>query len=73
MAKSSGEQTPAEKDLFEKVFLQCAHIAILEEALQSAEQDIERIANEHDIDVSEELERIAIAYRSVLKLRNMLE
>lgn len=63
------EQTKAEVDLFERVYLYAAHVAILEEALDTAEADFVLLGQTHQIDVSPALERIAIAYSSVDKLK----
>lgn len=54
--------------MFEKLFFQAAHIALLDVALKQARDDIMAIGVKHDINVTEELIRIKVAYSSIAKL-----
>lgn len=65
------KRTPEEAQsyLFEKMFLQVANISILEEALETIRNDLHLIAEEHTIDVSNELAKIDIALNSAAKLK----
>jgi hypothetical protein len=53
--------------LFEKMFFQAAHIAILEEALATARTDLVALSDLHD--VKNALNKIDIAYNSIDKLK----
>jgi len=62
--------------LFERWFMQAAHISILEEALAEARSDMIRIVKQqlpekarHEI-LEQCLKKIDIAYRSIEKLKN---
>lgn len=55
--------------LFEKMFLQVAHISILEEALENIRNDLHLIAEEYSINVTSELAKIDIALNSASKLK----
>lgn len=55
--------------LFEKMFFQAAHIAILEEVLTTVTANLKAIADVHHVDISAELTKINIAYGSIAKLK----
>ena len=59
-----------ENYLFEKVFFQAAHIAILEEAVATAQRDLKMLGLEHPgLDVTPALAKIDVAYASIEKLK----
>lgn len=65
----------AETYLFEKVYLQCAHISILEEALAEAKLDLTKMAKQKGYEhlaapLADAIEKIDIAYKSIAKLKN---
>lgn len=62
-------RTDATEYLFEKMFFQAAHIAILEEALLTAQHDLQALATEHGLDIVTELTKIEVAYQSIDKLK----
>lgn len=61
----------AEEVLFEKFYLQCAKIAILEEALAEAKTDFKGIDGDgaQSTKVKNAIDKIDIAYKSIDKLK----
>lgn len=62
----------AESYLFEKMYLQCADIAILEEAVVEAKADLINLKKNYSVaskEIDAALEKIDIAERSRLKLK----
>lgn len=53
--------------LFEKMFFQAAHIAILEEALATARKDLVELSDR--VDITPALMKIDVAYDSIEKLK----
>jgi hypothetical protein len=56
--------------LFEKVFFQAAHIAILEEAIDTIEKDIINLSEKHPgLDIGNMLAKLSVAHESIAKLK----